>query len=134
MRIIKNPPLLAISRNKDFFLLDSFCPYANTEIKVRRNVAVIFFILIIGSSAIMPNLCCAFGVLLSTCLSLGCAMEQTRSLPSLGLSVGWCGLAMCVAVKGWLHSIITFLNVIDTRLSLLVVSPLNLSFLRCGIP
>jgi len=33
----------------------------------------------------------------------GRAVGQTHSLPSLGLSVGWCGLAMCVAVKGWLY-------------------------------
>ena len=31
----------------------------------------------------------------------GRALRQTHSLPSLGLSVGLCGLAMWVAVQGW---------------------------------
>jgi len=31
----------------------------------------------------------------------GRAVGQTHSLPSFGLSVGWCGLAMCVAVERW---------------------------------
>ena len=31
------------------------------------------------------------------------ALGQTHSLPSFGLSVGWCGLAMCVAVVLGIH-------------------------------
>ena len=33
---------------------------------------------------------------------LGRVLGQTHSLPSLGWSMSLCGLAMCVAVKGWL--------------------------------
>jgi len=29
------------------------------------------------------------------------AVGQTHSLPSFGLRVGWCDLAMCVAVERW---------------------------------
>jgi hypothetical protein len=31
----------------------------------------------------------------------GRAVGQTYSLPSFGLSFGWCDLAMCVAVRHW---------------------------------
>ena len=34
-------------------------------------------------------------------MSVGFAVGQTHSLPSFGLRVGWCDLAMCVAVKRW---------------------------------
>jgi hypothetical protein len=39
------------------------------------------------------------------------AVGQTHSLPSFGLRVGWCDLAMCVAVKRWhFHFTILFLS------------------------
>ena len=38
------------------------------------------------------------------------AVGQTHSLPSLGFSVGLCGLAMCVAVERWHLSILVRLQ------------------------
>jgi len=36
-------------------------------------------------------------------LFFGRAVGQTHSLPSFGLSLGWCDLAMCVAVSVGCH-------------------------------
>jgi hypothetical protein len=55
----------------------------------------------------------------------GRAVGQTHSLPSFGLRVGWCDLAMCVAVKRWhlcqfIFSVVS-VYVVQLELSLVLV-------------
>jgi hypothetical protein len=33
--------------------------------------------------------------------------------PSFGLWVGWCGLVMCVAVKGWVSHVLNALSILS---------------------
>jgi hypothetical protein len=50
----------------------------------------------------------------------GRAVGQTHSLPSFGLRVAWCDLAMCVAVERWhFYSFNVFANVVLNSFSLL---------------
>jgi hypothetical protein len=46
--------------------------------------------------------CWVLAFCLSRCFSVSRALEQTHSLPSFGLCVGLCDLAMCVTVV-WSH-------------------------------
>ncbi|MFN3757997.1 MAG: hypothetical protein ACK4SF_02180 [Algoriphagus aquaeductus] len=77
--------------------------------------------------AIEPNACYRFGVLFVRWFvgRFGRAVGQTHSLPSFGLRVGWCDLAMCVAIKRWHLSQFIFsvvsVYVVQLELSLVLV-------------